>query len=37
MRNVLICRCDDLNDIADDYLLYLIVNVAVETVLAKKE
>jgi len=27
---VLMCRYDDLNDIIDDHLLYLIVNVVVE-------
>ena len=28
---------DDMNDIVDDHLLYLIVNVAVETVLVENE
>jgi hypothetical protein len=34
--NVLVCRSDDLNDIVDDYLLYLMVN-AVESQLVENE
>ena len=33
--NVLMCSCDDLNDIVDDHLLYLMVNVVVETMLVE--